>query len=91
MRKIYIVTLTSEERATLRELISSGKAAARKISHARILLKADSSEPSQGWNDAAIGQAWQVIRNNAKAKVNWRFTTKDARIKLKRLYPSIEV
>jgi len=35
--------------------------------------------------------AWQVIRNNAKAKVNWRFTTKDARIKLKRLYPSIEV
>ncbi len=35
--------------------------------------------------------AWQVIRNTAEAKVNWRFTTKDARIKLKRLYPSIEV
>ena len=34
--------------------------------------------------------AWQAIRNTAKAKVNWRFTTKDARIKLKRLYPSIE-
>jgi hypothetical protein len=34
--------------------------------------------------------AWQVIRNTAEAKVNWRFTTKDARIKLKRLYPSIE-
>ena len=34
--------------------------------------------------------AWEVIRNAAKAKVNWRFTTKDARIKLKRLYPSIE-
>jgi hypothetical protein len=32
--------------------------------------------------------AWQVIRNTAEAKVNWRFTTKDARIKLKRLYPS---
>jgi len=44
MRKIYIVTLTSEERATLRELISSGKTAARKIIHARILLKADSSK-----------------------------------------------
>jgi len=35
--------------------------------------------------------AWQIIRNTAEAKVNWRFTTKDARIKLKRLYPSIEV
>lgn len=35
--------------------------------------------------------AWQLIRNTAEAKVNWRFTTEDARIKLKRLYPSIEV
>ena len=35
--------------------------------------------------------AWQAIRNTAEAKVNWRFTTEDARIKLKRLYPSIEV
>ena len=35
--------------------------------------------------------AWQVIRNSSEAKVNWRFTTEDARIKLKRLYPSIEV
>jgi hypothetical protein len=34
--------------------------------------------------------AWQATRNTAEAKVNWRFTTKDARIKLKRLYPSIE-
>jgi len=32
-----------------------------------------------------------VIRNTAEAKVNWRFTTKDARIKLKKLYPSIEM
>ena len=35
--------------------------------------------------------AWQIIRNATEAKVNWRFTTEDARIKLKRLYPSIEV
>jgi hypothetical protein len=35
--------------------------------------------------------AWQVIRNTAEAKVNWRFTTDDARIKLKKLYPSFEV
>ncbi len=33
--------------------------------------------------------AWQTPRNEAAASVNWQFTTADARIKLKRLYPSI--
>jgi hypothetical protein len=35
-------------------------------------------------------QAWQNRRNEAESTVDWRFTTKDARIKLKRLYPSIQ-
>jgi hypothetical protein len=34
-------------------------------------------------------EAWQNERNNKNSKINWRFTTKNARIKLKRLYPSI--
>ena len=34
--------------------------------------------------------AWQIYRNNQNSKVNWQFTTEDARIKLARLYPSIE-
>jgi transposase len=34
--------------------------------------------------------AWQQQRNAQGRKVNWRFTSNDARIKLKRLYPSIE-
>lgn len=34
--------------------------------------------------------AWQHRRNARHAKANWRFTTKDARIKLKRLYPLFE-
>ena len=34
--------------------------------------------------------AWQEHRNNKNAVINWQFTTKDARIKLKRLYPSFE-
>lgn len=33
--------------------------------------------------------AWEQERNNKEAIINWRFTTKDARIKLKRLYPSV--
>ena len=35
-------------------------------------------------------QAWQDCRNAEAITVNWRFTTADARIKLKRLYPSLE-
>ncbi len=34
-------------------------------------------------------EAWKTDRNNKNSKINWQFTTKDARIKLKRLYPSI--
>jgi hypothetical protein len=35
-------------------------------------------------------EAWAGERNEGGATVNWRFTTSDARIKLKHLYPSIE-
>jgi len=35
--------------------------------------------------------AWCCNRNNSNATINWQFTTDDARIKLKRLYPSLDV
>ena len=35
-------------------------------------------------------KAWLRNRNSQATKVDWRFTTEDARIKLKRLYPSID-
>ncbi|HZU11737.1 MAG TPA: IS630 family transposase, partial [Chloroflexota bacterium] len=34
--------------------------------------------------------AWEERRNCAAVTVDWRFTTADARIKLKRLYPSLQ-
>ncbi len=34
-------------------------------------------------------QAWQSSRNNKNSKINWQFTNKEARVKLKKLYPSI--
>jgi len=34
--------------------------------------------------------AWHEFRNNKNAKINWQFTTEDARIKLSRLYPTLE-
>lgn len=42
MKKRYVVTLTREERRMLQEMVFHGKAAARKLMHARILLKAGS-------------------------------------------------
>ncbi len=166
--KKFVVTLTDEEREELRRMLASGKGAARKLIHARILLKANSSKAGPGWDDARIAEAqarkivlvmdnlnthspaslyeafapaeakriadkleihytpkhgswldmaeielgilsrqcldrrienveylrtevaaWEQQRNLAKAKVNWQFTTADARIKLRRLYPSI--
>ena len=35
--------------------------------------------------------AWERDRNAAVVKVDWQFTTADARVKLKRLYPTIEL
>lgn len=35
--------------------------------------------------------AWQVHRDQLQATINWQFTTETARVKLRRLYPSIEV
>ena len=34
--------------------------------------------------------AWQIHRNNKNAKANWQFTVDDARIKLSRLYPTVD-
>lgn len=34
--------------------------------------------------------AWERQRNRARSKINWQFTTHDARIKLRKLYPSIQ-
>lgn len=34
-------------------------------------------------------ETWETHRNAISRKINWKYTNKDARIKLKRLYPSI--
>jgi transposase len=58
--KRYKVTLTDEERQQLRALIAAGKAAARKLTHARILLKADASLGGPAWTDQRIVEALEV-------------------------------
>src|ERR1700710_2410350 len=58
--KKYIVTLTEDERLSLSSLASSGKAAAKKITHARILLKADAADGGPAWRDADIASALDI-------------------------------
>ena len=59
MKKFH-VTLTADERQVLHDLIATGKAAARKLVHARILLKADASPDGLHWPDWKIADALEV-------------------------------
>jgi len=61
MNKKYIVRLSDEERTQLTELTRKGKAAASKIRHAHILLKADANGPA--WTDAKIAESFAVSVN----------------------------
>jgi DDE superfamily endonuclease/Homeodomain-like domain len=58
--KKYIVTLNEEERAQLEKAVTAGKAAARKLTRARILLKVDSAPGGPAWTDQTVGQALDV-------------------------------
>jgi len=58
--KKYKVTLTAEERQQLSDLIAAGKAAAQKLAHARVLLKADAADGGPAWPDARIAEAVEV-------------------------------
>ena len=60
MHQKYVVRLTDTERAQLQELLAAGTAPARKLTHARILLKADQGPSGPGWVDARIAEAVEV-------------------------------
>jgi transposase len=66
------VTLTDEERQGLYDLISAGKAAARKLTHARILLKADVASGGPAWTDDRIAEAFDVSTDTV-GRVRQRF------------------
>jgi transposase len=53
----YVVRLAPEERAQLLALVNAGRAAAVRLLHSRILLKADVEAGGRGWTDAEIADA----------------------------------
>ena len=73
MSKKYIVRLTEEERAGLERLVSTGRAAARKRTHAQVLLKADAAEHGPAWTDEQIVEAFEVGARTVQS-IRQRFT-----------------
>jgi transposase len=70
--KRYKVALAAEERQHLHDLIAAGKAAARKLAHARILLKADAAEGGPAWPDRRIADALEISTDTVE-RVRQRF------------------
>src|SRR5690242_13708431 len=78
----YPVTLTEDQRGQLCQLIRSGRAPARKLVHARILLKAE-----EGWGDAAIAAALAISLVTAW-RVRRRFVTEGLESALEHQHPA---
>jgi transposase len=70
--KRYKVTLDADERQHLHDLIAAGKAAARKLAHARILLKADAADGGPAWLDRQIADGLEVSTDTVE-RVRQRF------------------
>jgi transposase len=90
--KKYKVTLTADERQFLHTLVSAGKGAALKLTHARILLKADAASGGPAWTDARIAEAIEVNRTTVE-QVRQRFVEQGlqaALVRKKQARPSRE-
>jgi transposase len=72
MAKKYRVTLTPDERVELGGLINKGKADARKLTHARILLQADEADGRPARADGVIAAALDVSTRTVE-RVRQRF------------------
>jgi transposase len=66
MRKIYVITLSPEERSSLERLVSTGRTSAKRQTYGRILLKADTSAEGPGWLDEQICAALDVSRSTVE-------------------------
>ena len=84
--KKYHVTLTTEERTMLQDLIASGATAARTLTHARILLKADESADRPAWQDCEICTALDV-GSATVARIRQRFVEESLAAALHRRPP----
>lgn len=89
MRKQYPVILTTPDRDQLKRLLAAGTESARKLPHARILLKADQGPDGPGWVDHAIAEAVEVSQPTI-ARVRKQYVAQGPEAALNRRPPSRE-
>jgi hypothetical protein len=89
MHKRYTVTLTTAGRTQLERLIVAGQAPARKLMHARILLKADTGPGGPGWVDTRIAEAVAVSQPTV-ARVRRQYVEQGLKAALNRRPPRRE-
>jgi transposase len=80
--KKYVVTLTAAERQHLEQLLAKGKAAARTLAHAHVLLHADQADQAAGETDAEIAEAFGVSVRTVE-RVRQRFVEEGLEAALK--------
>jgi transposase len=68
------VALSEEQRFALHQLISKGKAPARKLAHARVLLKIDRNASGPRWTDEQVAEAFEMSRYTV-IRIRERFAT----------------
>jgi transposase len=87
MKKKYPVILSETEREELEGLIAAGIAPARKLTHARILLKADQSTQGPGWVDEKVADAVEVSQPTV-ARVRKQYVQEGLQAALNRRPPN---
>ncbi len=90
--KRYVVRLEAEERDQLYRLVSVGKGAARKLTHARVLLQADQSDTGPGWTDERVAEGLGVTSRSVE-RIRKRFVEEglaSALLRKKQCRPSKE-
>jgi transposase len=89
MKKKYPVILSDTEREELKRLIAAGTAPARKLTHARILLKADQSPDGPGWVDEQVAEAVETSQPTV-ARVRKQYFEEGLQAALNRRPPNRE-
>ncbi|MHB1422437.1 MAG: helix-turn-helix domain-containing protein [Gemmataceae bacterium] len=87
MAEKFIVKLTAEERQTLNQLTTTGKAAAATLRHARLLLKADEAADDGAWTDNRIADALDISLSTS-ARVRKEFVEQGLEAALYRRKPT---
>jgi transposase len=89
MKKRSPVVLTEAQRELLKSLIAAGTAPARKLTHARVLLKADQSPQGPGWVDEKVAEAVETSQPTV-ARVRKRYFEEGLEAALDRRPPNRE-